>query len=68
LHKLYILFIIVFVLLLGYAVHKVIKRFIDPRKSVNHLFLYFLFHFIAVFILVFLVDFFILKFSATLFG
>lgn len=62
-----ILIILVLAILLGYAMHKLIRRFINPKISVNHLFLFFLAHFVGIFILVFLVNLLVLKFARFLF-
>ncbi|MFT3981966.1 MAG: hypothetical protein QM687_15980 [Ferruginibacter sp.] len=65
--KLAILLILILALLLGYAMHKLIRRFINPRLSVNHLFLFFLAHFIGIFILCFMLSIIVLKFARFLF-
>ncbi|MCP9750245.1 hypothetical protein [Ferruginibacter sp. HRS2-29] len=65
--KIKILAVLILVLVLGYGAHMLIKKFINPRASLNHLFLFFLAHFIAIFTLAFLVNFFILHFSKYLF-
>lgn len=65
--KLAIIIILVAVLLLAYGTHKLIRRFINPRTSANHLFLFFLAHFVAIFILVFFINLLIIKFSGFLF-
>jgi len=59
--------ILILALVLGYGMHKLIRRFIDPKTSVNHLFLFFLAHFTGIFILVFLVNLLVLKFARFLF-
>jgi hypothetical protein len=47
--------------------HKLIKRFIDPRASLNHLFLFFMAHFIGIFMLCFLIGLIVIKFKGFLF-
>jgi len=47
--------------------HKLIRRLINPKSSVNHLFLFFLAHFVGIFILVFLVNLLVLKLARFLF-
>ena len=58
-----ILGILVVALLLGYGLHKLIRRFINPKTSVNHMFLFFLAHFVGMFMLVFLIGLLVLKFA-----
>lgn len=41
--------------LIGYIMHKIIARFIKPRQSVAHLFLYLFAHFISIFLVIFVV-------------
>jgi uncharacterized membrane protein len=65
--NLYILLILLLALLLGYGMHKLIRKFLNPKTSVNHLFLFFLAHFVGIFILVFLVNLIVLKFARFLF-
>ncbi len=56
----------ILLILLGYAMHKLIRRFINPKQSLNHLFLFFLAHFVGIFILSFLVNLVIIKLSGFL--
>ncbi|RYD74914.1 MAG: hypothetical protein EOP53_17415 [Sphingobacteriales bacterium] len=65
--KLAILLVLILALMLGYAMHKLIRRFINPKTSVNHLFLFFLAHFVGIFIMVFLINLIVLKFAGFLF-
>ncbi|MEI2750682.1 MAG: hypothetical protein V9E88_18250 [Ferruginibacter sp.] len=44
-----ILLIVLLFILLGYGAHRLIKKYINPKASVNHLFLYFLAHFLIYF-------------------
>ena len=62
-----ILILVVIFVLLGYGAHKLIRKLINPKASVNHLFLYFLAHFLSIFLLAFLVNFIVLHFSKYLF-
>ncbi|MBC7937846.1 MAG: hypothetical protein H7Y86_21065 [Rhizobacter sp.] len=65
--KLFILLTLIGALLMGYGMHKLIRKFINPKTSVNHLFLFFLAHFVGIFTLVFLVNLLVLKFARFLF-
>ncbi|MEO7445935.1 MAG: hypothetical protein ABIT96_13470 [Ferruginibacter sp.] len=53
--------ILIFILFLGYSMHKLIKKFINPRDSASHALLFFLAHFIGIFILAFITSLAILK-------
>jgi hypothetical protein len=66
-HKLTILVVVVLLLVLGYGMHKLIRRFINPKLSLNHLFLFFLAHFVGIFMLSFFVNLLIIKFGRFLF-
>lgn len=64
--------LIIFIILLAsvmaaYAVHTVIKKSIDPRKSFGYFMLYILLHLITVFITVFSASFLIFKCSSLMF-
>lgn len=62
------LFIVILLsLLLGYGMHRLIKKYINPRLSVNHLFLYFIAHFVGVFFLSFLIAVVVIKNARFLF-
>ena len=64
--KISILIVLVQFIAFGYAMHKLIRRFINPKQSLNHLFLFFLAHFVGIFILSFLINLLLLKFSGFL--
>lgn len=64
--KISILIVLLLFIGLGYAMHKLIRRFVNPKQSLNHLFLYFLAHFVGIFILSFLINLLLLKFSGFL--
>lgn len=66
-HKITLLVVLVLLIVLGYGMHKLIRRFINPKQSLNHLFLFFLAHFIGIFILSFFVNLLIIKFAGFLF-
>jgi uncharacterized membrane protein len=57
------LLILVLVIFCGYALHKLIRRFINPKQSASHLFLFFIAHFVGVFLLSFFLNLVLLKFS-----
>jgi uncharacterized membrane protein len=59
--RLKLLLLILIIAITGYALHKLIRAFINPGASVNHKFLYFIAHFIGIFVLSFLVNLFLLK-------
>lgn len=62
------LFIVILLsLLLGYGMHRLIKKYINPRLSVNHMFLYFIAHFVGVFFLSFLIAVVVIKNARFLF-
>jgi uncharacterized membrane protein len=64
--KISVLIVLVLFIVLGYAMHKLIRRFVNPRQSLNHMFLFFLAHFIGIFILSFVINLLLLKFSGFL--
>jgi len=64
--KISILIVLVLFITFGYAMHKLIRRFVNPKQSLNHLFLFFLAHFVGIFILSFLINLMMLKFSGFL--
>lgn len=66
-HKLLLLLVMICVLLLAYGLHKLIRKFIDPKASANHAFLFFIAHFIGVFILAFITSLAIIQFRSFLF-
>jgi hypothetical protein len=66
-NKALLLLILLISLLLGYGMHKLIRRLINPRSSVNHLFLFFLAHFIGILTLCFFISLLIIKFKGFLF-
>jgi len=66
--KAVIILILILALLLGYGLHKLIRRFINPRLSVNHLFLFFMAHFIGIFILCFIISIIVIKLKGFLFA
>ena len=61
--KLIILSILILSGLLAYAVHVVIKKRIDPNRSVGYFLLYILLHLVSVFVIVFTVSFLIFQSS-----
>jgi len=53
--------LVLIIIIVAYALHKLIRVFINPATSVNHKFLYFIAHFIGIFVLSFIVNLFLLK-------
>ena len=66
-NKITLLLVVVLLIVLGYGMHKLIRRFINPKQSLNHLFLFFLAHFVGIFMLSFFVNLLIIKFGRFLF-
>ncbi|RYF89404.1 MAG: hypothetical protein EOO03_06130 [Chitinophagaceae bacterium] len=64
--KILILVVLLLFISLGYLMHKLIRRFINPRQSVSHMFLFFLAHFVGIFILSFIINLLVLRFSGFL--
>ncbi len=62
-----ILLVLILVILLGYGMNRLIRKFINPKQSLNHLFLFFLAHFVGIFFLSLFVNLLILKFGRFLF-
>ena len=65
--KLIILIILIASIISAYVVHTVIKKNIDPKRSVGYLALYVILHLAAVFLLVFITSFLIFQSSSLLF-
>ncbi|MFZ1529363.1 MAG: hypothetical protein WAT19_11455 [Ferruginibacter sp.] len=65
--KFTILLILILTLLLGYGMHKLIRRFINPKQSPGHMFLFFMAHFTGIFVLSVIINFLLLRFSSFLF-
>ncbi len=65
--KLIILIILIGSIISTYVVHEVIKKNIDPKRSVGYFALYVILHLAAVFLLVFITSFLIFQYSSLMF-
>ena len=60
-HKFIILVIIIGTIFIAYAIHRVIKQYIDPKKSLGYTLLYVVLHLATVFLAAFGSSFLIFK-------
>jgi hypothetical protein len=66
-NKLTLLLVVILLIVLGYAMHKLIRAFINPKQSLNHLFLFFLAHFVGLCMVCLFVNLLMIKFGRFLF-
>ena len=66
-HKILVVLILIISCILAYIVHLLLKKYVDPRRSLGHLLFYMLAHFAGIFMILFLLNYLLLRYRSLLF-